>query len=1617
MAKEKKTLQSLIAEAEANTDYWGRAFSERYEDSDLAKYIRDEITPEEYIQAMSGRIKNVDPHNGSHTWEMAWNNSHQNTEANNSRAFENLVEFERKQDTSLENGYPAESAIKNIVQKPLSSRIVNELLFEDKYEFNNDLNREVTEQLLEGSESIQQEHYFKMLEEKPELLGNALGGLKYKSTQYIKQVMDKNLFGKILEHPNAVERLPRYDFLFSSHINPYISEDEESGDNINDTPPHLYQALLENNKKTDSLNWSTVSDLMGRVSEEYRNNYISDQLGIIGGQLTDPNKDNLEENWDNWTPGPNYNSDEASSILKEWKIPDEIAEHIKRHGSFKEKYRLFHNDKVDPKHGKEMYWKWHRDESEHGYDAEELIEKYKRDKKDKYTLDDLGDYDEEELHDSAREGAEGDFSFRDWVNQSLTEDDTLGMDIYDFPDDFEDDVINKVTDSYDWEAPNPDFDQEKEDAYQKVMDYAEKNDLDEVPADKVNELTGMELKDLELQGLADINNMIDMDEMIEQAEEYNPENIDFSESVEHSITDHPEWNERYAKELGFQKLKYIEDNPYDFYDDFYSVYKESPDYEEVYQKHLIYAARDNNFFDEHWESAHQDARFVPEHVATQIPELAEITKERKKLTGEGPHRTFLNSQVKDRDYEYSYGDNLHHHEILKDYADYNNGKIDAGTMNKKFPNLKDIWKDIFKGQGKLTSEEVQAKIDELPKTKYGISYGAWTAGKMQNLNDRDQLVIRLDHSEESLEPLKSDPKLYETFKKIQQVSKQSGHPTNNDTIAWARVDASDPKHWMIDEVQSDFGKSVTRYLKDSGESEKANHVKAISDHHKNWREALLNHVIKLAKKHGAEKISTHSPESKSQHTGSDNIHSVYKDSYKKVPRKMGFQATSYETLPLSDRAKDYFDTKASRIKNLIDRHGSAFGRHTRMAQLYENALKDPAGVWQDHIEKFSEIPSAKLANTKQDFINQHKALAEKHAERAGIYGEFDYSKYIDSDDEFYSYETEVAADQLVNHLSDPEKHSVSDVYDTDLDKEPIDFSKEKSHEGHTFNLTPQLFNNKLKKYFGLTLDLLKGGPARRWPYNPQKEMPKETIQATKELVHNYEYDMGSLKFPNKNAKNRALQKLHNKTEARRNPQTGEREFLLHRAHSTERDRAGSFPFNYDHSSWTYDRGIARDMSKDWHQDSDVVRDNLISAWIPDSKISYMVDMARPNINSNEGEVIVHNPKKSLHLDPKQSPFEVAGSIYDKEKTGIWGESKKPIDWKPVKKSQNWKNKYKHFLKAEPDFKQPIKRDFNRPKIDPSGDMVHGEEHGFRGSIHSPSQTDLIHGIDMESGEDLPGKENLNTIDSKVHHNVLSNKKTIVKPATGITRGDKEKQAILGHLDSRGHNAARREVMFHNMANNFFGLKNVPTTAGFTKKGQDYSAQEIVNGLSIQPSNYANNDDFNQTKQKYHNTLKNMNNSGNLHKLAMMDYIMGNHDRHRGNFLLGEDNLHLIDNGLAFDYDNLVRTAPVPRYLTDAEGHGISNKVHPESVKWLQNLSDEQAMKMWGDHGYEPEHPTVRGFLERLHNIKQYVNQHHKDRKLSDILGLSRKTKGRLEPKVKPTISSDEQTKTADLPKK
>jgi hypothetical protein len=271
-------------------------------------------------------------------------------------------------------------------------------------------------------------------------------------------------------------------------------------------------------------------------------------------------------------------------------------------------------------------------------------------------------------------------------------------------------------------------------------------------------------------------------------------------------------------------------------------------------------------------------------------------------------------------------------------------------------------------------------------------------------------------------------------------------------------------------------------------------------------------------------------------------------------------------------------------------------------------------------------------------------------------------------------------------------------------------------------------------------------------------------------------------------------------------------------------------------------------------------------------------------------------------------------------------------------------------------------------------VVNAKNSGFKFGHHSPEQDQLAHGVNFATAKPVnSGINNAMWMKSDSHPHTVIAKNASLHP----NRPERGHEG-LGNLDS-----AKREVLYHNMARDFFGMgKYVPTTAGFTKDGNNYSVQKKVEGASHPKFIDQVGDKALRFENPNHaKVAANLHDSGELHKLALMDHIMGHHDRHRKNYMIDDKGpgVHLVDNGTAFDYRNFDPRNISPLHESaksnSIEGMGKKDDVlHPEAQKWLMNLDPKKAAEVFANHSHPQDSEHAKGFTKRLKSLQDKVKK-------------------------------------------
>ena len=147
--------------------------------------------------------------------------------------------------------------------------------------------------------------------------------------------------------------------------------------------------------------------------------------------------------------------------------------------------------------------------------------------------------------------------------------------------------------------------------------------------------------------------------------------------------------------------------------------------------------------------------------------------------------------------------------------------------------------------------------------------------------------------------------------------------------------------------------------------------------------------------------------------------------------------------------------------------------------------------------------------------------------------------------------------------------------------------------------------------------------------------------------------------------------------------------------------------------------------------------------------------------------------------------------------------------------------------------------------------------------------------------------------------------------------------------------------YYNMASQFFGLgDHVPVTATVRHpeifEDHPTTVMKLHSGKSLLAD-----------PKHFYDAANKGREDGSLHKLALMDMVMGNADRHHGNMMASNGKVVNIDNDNPFTYSGW--STYTPAYAApshpDHGYEGILNDVpHIEANKWLQSLDKKKFIR-------------------------------------------------------------------------
>jgi GNAT superfamily N-acetyltransferase len=660
--------------------------------------------------------------------------------------------------------------------------------------------------------------------------------------------------------------------------------------------------ILNNGGITSSI---YLDNLLSKIPKASRNEYIKERLGITGGEKS-PAGESYYEN--DWFYGPKRDTITAESIIHSKYLTSDVIEHIKKYGDFDEKYSLFTNEHIEPKHSIEMASMWANNEE--GYDEDDFKDRLKEDSdddiwetysdearervQDEYPLDkylrDIGDDDvSKTLFDTGYEDWK-----KDWVanNKDLT-----GPNPHFNPEEPESDD-NPKTIPYDGsygrdldvqDHPDySDFETDAEVAFEEAVNSADKEPFydgyDETIRDDIDRYI-YDLRDKDLRNWSESDRFLPnhvakaLENPFKNKE--NPTEKELVDGLNHplkAVRKSVAKNSKLPSKLIDKTLKGDDDylkeiivkNPNITPDQLMKVIKKEKN------KKIINNALENiKIRPEHIQEAINRHPESPEiinnafhsHAANDdhVKSFLNIVK-----TSEDPMRYNIESVIdskfnlspEDVDFIYNAAEQsnmldsmsniVRHHSSTKDIIDRalksSNSvvKVAAGeAQERKFPasadpvNLRigthplrilrdlvseqggtttkgklkslgvnaDKFNQIFKPNGTISAEDVQKVIDSVPARKYNTSHSTWLGA--QRHSDEASKVFQLNYTQEQLDEMQKEGVL-NTFRKIYDVSFQSGHPVKNNTIGWVRYTGSPEEGFHIDEIQTDLGQSIIK---------------------------------------------------------------------------------------------------------------------------------------------------------------------------------------------------------------------------------------------------------------------------------------------------------------------------------------------------------------------------------------------------------------------------------------------------------------------------------------------------------------------------------------------------------------------------------------------------------------------------------------------------------------------------------------------------------------------------------------------------------------------------------------------------------------------------------------
>lgn len=245
-------------------------------------------------------------------------------------------------------------------------------------------------------------------------------------------------------------------------------------------------------------------------------------------------------------------------------------------------------------------------------------------------------------------------------------------------------------------------------------------------------------------------------------------------------------------------------------------------------------------------------------------------------------------------------------------------------------------------------------------------------------------------------------------------------------------------------------------------------------------------------------------------------------------------------------------------------------------------------------------------------------------------------------------------------------------------------------------------------------------------------------------------------------------------------------------------------------------------------------------------------------------------------------------------------------------------------------------------------VISHDVHGLSEYTHHPEVKSMIHGLDFGKQTNTPAGVRAGMNDKHSFWARSPNGKRVYVKGAGTT-SDKGISHDFGE--------AHREALYHNLAKDFYGLGQYVTPTAVVTHPTTGEHMTVVQ--------HTGGEHFNSQFEHY-DQLQELKEKGELHKIALMDMINDNMDRHLGNFTMSPNGLKLIDHGLTF--------SSKPYYVggnaITAEADADEEPIHPEAVKWVSGLKPEELDQQMRRHNVPT--PFIDEARRRLQALKQHL---------------------------------------------